>query len=81
VEPIKKRMRDGDKDFHVWNAAGEFHRVMLALKQNMIVCTAKIALPYKERYQFFQDIRSNKVAVAAQSKDHIDNDLRRTLTL
>jgi hypothetical protein len=41
----------------------------------MRVCAAKIASPYKARYQFLLDMRSNKVAVAAQSKDNIDNDL------
>jgi hypothetical protein len=41
----------------------------------MIVCDAKIALPYNARYQFLLDMRSKKVAVAAQSKDNIDNDL------
>jgi hypothetical protein len=64
-----------DKDFRVWNANKALHRVTVSLKPNMGVCTAKIALPYNARYQFLLDMRSKKVAVAAQSKDNIDNDL------
>jgi hypothetical protein len=41
----------------------------------MIVCAAKFALPYKAWHQFLLDMKSRKVAVTAQSKDHVDNDL------
>jgi hypothetical protein len=41
----------------------------------MRVCAAKSALSYKAWYQFLLEMRAKKVAVADQSKDHIDNDL------
>jgi hypothetical protein len=41
----------------------------------MKVCAVKIDLPYKAWYQCLLDMRSKKVAVAAQPKDNIDNDL------
>jgi hypothetical protein len=61
-----------DKDFRVWNATKALCHVTAALKHNMRVCAAKIALPYKAPYQFLLDMRSKKVAVDAQYKDNID---------
>jgi hypothetical protein len=49
-----------EKDFRVWNTTKALHHVTVALKQNMIVYAAKIALPYKARYQFLLDMRSKK---------------------
>jgi hypothetical protein len=40
----------------------------------MIICAAKTALSYKAMYQFLLDMRSKKVPVTVQAKDHIYND-------